>query len=137
MTETYTTTQVATHLHISPRQLQWADEMNVLKPKRCPVRRSRVRKGDRRYNELQALLLALIANLRERGVPLQRLRKHLPAIKSQFKKRLPQYVVLGKDVRFADTPDALLETVTKMPSAAYVVDICDLLARVDEIGETA
>jgi hypothetical protein len=104
MSETYTTTQVATHLHISPRQLQWADEANVLKPKRMP---RAAQTGTEGLPALQrtphALLLALIANLRERGVPLQRLRKHLPAIKSQFKKRLPLYVVLGKDVRFANT----------------------------------
>jgi DNA-binding transcriptional MerR regulator len=137
MSDHYTTTQVATHLHISPRRLQWADEANVLKPKRCPVRRSAVRKGDRRYNELQALLLALIVNLRERGVPLQRLRKHLPAIKSQFKKRLPLYVVLGKDVRFANTPDELLETVTNLRSGVYTVDVQALLAQVDGMRETA
>jgi DNA-binding transcriptional MerR regulator len=102
------------------------------------VRRSGGTKGDRRYNATTALLLlALIVNLRERGVPLQRLRKHLPAIKSQFKKRLPLYVVLGKDVRFANTPDELLETVTKMRSGAYVVDVQDLLARLDGMGETA
>jgi hypothetical protein len=79
---------------------------DVLKPKRIHPQTQWLPAP---IQQLDVLLIALIASCRAKGVPLQRLRKHLPAIKSQFKKRLPLYVVLGKDVRFANTPAALLK----------------------------
>jgi DNA-binding transcriptional MerR regulator len=129
MSETYTTAEVATHLHVSLRRLQWMDEADVLKPKRNGYQR--------RYSKSDVLLIALIASFRAKGASLQRLRKYLPAIKSQFEKRIPLYVVLGKDVRFSNASAALLKVVTKLRSGAYVVDVRDLLARLDGMGETA
>ena len=78
----YTSKEVMQRTAITARQLQWWDERGVVKPER---------EGRRRIYSRQALAeVAVICELRRRGVSLQKVRKVMRLLQREFGKRLAQ-----------------------------------------------
>lgn len=111
MEKCFTSAEIVALTGITARQLQWWDEQGIVVP---------ARKGHRRLYSLDDLAeIAVIADLRRRGFPLQRLRKVVRFLERQFGSRLAATV--GGDAEYhllTDGSRLYLET-----SAKQIVDI--------------
>jgi DNA-binding transcriptional MerR regulator len=96
---------------ITARQLQWWDERGVVKPQR---------QGHRRLYTMQNLTeVAVICQLRRKGVSLQGVRKVMRFLEREFGKGLAEIVSRNSDVHLlTDGTHLYLET-----SARQIVDI--------------
>src|SRR5580692_7468061 len=96
---------------ITARQLQWWDERGVVKPQR---------QGHRRLYTMQNLTeVAVICQLRRKGVSLQGVRKVMRFLEREFGKGLAEIVSRNSDVHLlTDGKHLFLET-----SAWQIVDI--------------
>ncbi|HTC49488.1 MAG TPA: MerR family transcriptional regulator [Candidatus Aquilonibacter sp.] len=96
---------------ITARQLQWWDERGVVKPQR---------QGHRRLYSMQNLTeVAVICQLRRKGVSLQGVRKVMRFLDREFGKGLAEIVSRNSDVHLlTDGTHLYLET-----SARQIVDI--------------
>jgi DNA-binding transcriptional MerR regulator len=96
---------------ITARQLQWWDERGVVKPHR---------QGHRRLYSMQNLTeVAVICQLRRKGVSLQGVRKVMRFLEREFGKGLAEIVSRNSDVHLlTDGTHLYLET-----SARQIVDI--------------
>jgi DNA-binding transcriptional MerR regulator len=96
---------------ITARQLQWWDERGVVKPQR---------QGHRRLYSLQNLTeIAVICELRRKGISLQGVRKVMRFLQREFGKGLAEIVSRNSDVHLlTDGTHLYLET-----SARQIVDI--------------
>jgi len=84
MTNIFTSAEVIGLTGISARQLQWWDERKVVVP---------AREGHRRLYSLDDVTeIAVICDLRRRGLSLQRVRKVIRLLQREFQKRLVQTV---------------------------------------------
>jgi DNA-binding transcriptional MerR regulator len=84
MEQRFTSRDVVALTGITPRQLQWWDEQGIVVP---------ARDGHRRLYSLQDLTeVAVICQLRSRGFSLQRVRKVMHLLKTEFNKRLAETV---------------------------------------------
>jgi len=108
---TFTSKEVVGLTRISPRQLQWWDEQGIVVP---------AREGHRRLYSLDDLAeIAVIADLRRRGFPLQRVRKVVRFLERQLGSRLAETVSGGSEYHLlTDGSRLYLET-----SAQQIVDI--------------
>src|SRR3954452_9369711 len=80
MQGSFTSAEVMARTGITARQLQWWDERRIVVP---------ARKGHRRLYSIDDLAeVAVICDLRRRGVSLQRVRKVMRLLQREFKKRL-------------------------------------------------
>ncbi|HSB75760.1 MAG TPA: MerR family transcriptional regulator, partial [Terriglobales bacterium] len=87
MQESFTSAEVVQLTGITARQLQWWDEQGIVVP---------LREGHRRLYSLDDLAeMAVIADLRRRGFPLQRVRKVIRFLQRQLGRRLAQTVSAG------------------------------------------
>jgi DNA-binding transcriptional MerR regulator len=78
----YTSNEVIARTGITPRQLQWWDERGVVQPER---------QGRRRVYSRQALAeVAVICELRRRGISLQKVRKVMRLLQREFGQRLAE-----------------------------------------------
>ena len=111
MTERFTSAQVVELTGITARQLQWWDEQGIVVPSR---------EGHRRLYTLDDLAeMAVIADLRRRGFPLQRVRKVVRFLQRELGSRLAQTVSGGSEYHLlTDGSRLYLET-----SAKQIVDI--------------
>jgi DNA-binding transcriptional MerR regulator len=96
---------------ITARQLQWWDERGVVKPQR---------EGHRRLYSMQNLTeVAVICELRRKGISLQGVRKVMRFLQREFGKGLAEIVDRNSDVHLLTDGNRLyLET-----SARQIVDI--------------
>jgi DNA-binding transcriptional MerR regulator len=96
---------------ITARQLQWWDERGVVKPQRV---------GHRRLYSMQNLTeVAVICELRRKGISLQGVRKVMRFLQREFGKGLAEIVDRNSDVHLLTDGNRLyLET-----SARQIVDI--------------
>ena len=96
---------------ITARQLQWWDERGVVKPER---------EGHRRLYSMQNLTeVAVICELRRKGISLQGVRKVMRFLEREFGQGLAETVGRGSDVHLlSDGTHLYLET-----SARQIVDI--------------
>ena len=96
---------------ITARQLQWWDERGVVKPER---------EGHRRLYSMQKLTeVAVICELRRKGISLQGVRKVMRFLQREFGKGLAEIVDRNSDVHLlTDGRRLYLET-----SARQIVDI--------------
>jgi DNA-binding transcriptional MerR regulator len=84
----YSSREVASLTGLSARQLQWWDEMHLL---RSSVPSHRTEAGgftERRYSSVELLELMVLADLRRRGFSVGRIRRLIDVLKSHFKVRL-------------------------------------------------
>src|SRR5512142_3258516 len=89
MDQRFTSAEVVSLTGITPRQLQWWDERGIVVP---------VHEGHRRlYSPDDLAEVAVICELRSRGVSLQRVRKVMRFVQKEFGKRLVETVVAGSD----------------------------------------
>jgi DNA-binding transcriptional MerR regulator len=111
MQERFTSQEVIALTGITPRQLQWWDERGVVKSKR---------EGHRRWYSMDRLIeMAVICELRRKGVSLQGVRKVLRFLEQELGKGLAE--VLGSNSEYhllTDGTHLYLET-----SARQIVDI--------------
>jgi DNA-binding transcriptional MerR regulator len=111
MQESFPSNEVIALTGITARQLQWWDERGVVKPQR---------QGHRRLYSLQNLTeIAVICELRRKGISLQGVRKVMRFLQREFGKGLAEIVSRNSDVHLlTDGTHLYLET-----SARQIVDI--------------
>src|SRR5579862_4614943 len=111
MEERFTSAEIVALTGITARQLQWWDEQGIVVP---------ARQGHRRLYCLDDLAeIAVIADLRRRGFPLQRVRKVARFIERHFGSRLARTVSGSAEYHLlTDGSRLYLET-----SAKQIVDI--------------
>lgn len=111
MEERFTSAQIVELTGITARQLQWWDEQGIVVP---------AREGHRRLYSLDDLAeIAVIADLRGRGFPLQKVRKVVRFLERQLGSRLAETVSGGSEYHLlTDGSRLYLET-----SAEQIVDI--------------
>lgn len=71
--ETFSSSEVSKMAHVSLRQLQWWDERGIINPRHSAHRRC--------YTREDALEVILVAELRDRGLSLQKIRSSLKQIR--------------------------------------------------------
>jgi DNA-binding transcriptional MerR regulator len=113
MEQRFTSREVVALTGITPRQLQWWDEQGIVVSER---------EGHRRLYSFQDLTeVAVLCELRSRGFSLQRVRKMMRTLKSQFNKRLAETVSGSSEYHLlTDGKRLYLET-----SARQIVDILE------------
>src|SRR5580698_3381016 len=111
MRDRFTSQQVIALTGITPRQLQWWDERDVVKPDR---------EGHRRLYSFDRLTeVAVICELRRKGFSLQGVRKVMRFLDREVGKGLAEIVARNSDVHLlTDGKRLYLET-----SARQIVDI--------------
>lgn len=111
MEERFTSAEIVRLTGITARQLQWWDEQGIVVP---------AREGHRRVYSFDDLAeIAVVADLRRRGFPLQRVRKVVRFLQRQLGRRLVQTVSEGGEYHLlTDGFHLYLET-----SAKQIVDI--------------
>jgi DNA-binding transcriptional MerR regulator len=111
MQERFLSQEVIALTGITARQLQWWDERGVVKPER---------EGHRRMYSMQNLTeVAVICELRRKGVSLQGVRKVMRFLEREFGKGLAEIVSRTSDTHLlTDGTHLYLET-----SARQIVDI--------------
>jgi DNA-binding transcriptional MerR regulator len=111
MQDNFTSREVVEVTGITPRQLQWWDERRIVRA---------TRQGHRRMYSMEDLTeIAVICELRQRGFSLQRVRKVIRFLQTEFDKRLAETVRSGSDYHLlTDGRNLYLET-----SARQIVDI--------------
>jgi DNA-binding transcriptional MerR regulator len=113
MQEKFTSRDVVALTGITPRQLQWWDERGIVVP---------AREGHARLYSIADLTeVAVICQLRSRGFSLQRVRKLMRSLKSEFSKRLSETVGGASECHLlTDGRSLYLET-----SSRQIVDILE------------
>ncbi len=111
MQDRFTSQEVIALTGITPRQLQWWDERGVVKPER---------EGHRRLYTMNHLTeVAVICELRRKGVSLQGVRKVIRFLEREFGKGLAEVVSHNSECHLlTDGTHLYLET-----SARQIVDI--------------
>lgn len=111
MQTSFTSAEVVTLTGITPRQLQWWDERGIVVPER---------QGHRRLYSIVSLAeLAVISDLRRRGLPLQRVRKVIRFLQREFGKSLAETVSDSSDYHLlTDGNTVFVET-----SAKQILDV--------------
>jgi DNA-binding transcriptional MerR regulator len=111
MQESFPSQEIIALTGITARQLQWWDERGVVKPQH---------QGHRRLYSLQNLTeIAVICELRRKGVSLQGVRKVMRFLQREFGKGLAEIVSRNSDIHLlTDGTHLYLET-----SARQIVDI--------------
>ncbi len=111
MEQRFTSYEVVALTGMTPRQLQWWDERGIVVPQR--EGRCRV------YTFDDLAEVAVIGELRSRGLSLQHVRKIMRWLQKEFGKRLAETVGAGSDYHLlTDGKNAYLET-----SPQQVIDI--------------
>ncbi len=111
MKDSFPSNEVIALTGITARQLQWWDERGVVKPER---------QGHRRLYSMQNLTeVAVICELRRKGISLQGVRKVMRFLQREFGKGLAEIVSRSSDIHLlTDGTHLYLET-----SARQIVDI--------------
>jgi DNA-binding transcriptional MerR regulator len=111
MKDSFPSNEVVALTGITARQLQWWDERGVVKPEH---------QGHRRLYSMQNLTeVAVICELRRKGISLQGVRKVMRFLQREFGKGLAEIVSRSSDIHLlTDGTHLYLET-----SARQIVDI--------------
>jgi DNA-binding transcriptional MerR regulator len=105
----YTSREVAGLTGLTARQLQWWDSRRLFKPAVAPQRTDAGGFTERRYTPLDVLELQVLADLRQRGFSIPRLRRLLTTMREMFGIRLyeaigdggPMTLLIGGDQLYA------------------------------------
>jgi DNA-binding transcriptional MerR regulator len=112
------TTELCRHLDVTPRQVQWWCEAGILSPERVA--------GNRQFDEDQVLLAAVVAELRRKGVGLERIRR----LHAQLKKLQDEYLVLWGHGSKWCPGRTLIQCVAHAPGPCIVVSLEELRAEI-------
>lgn len=134
---TLSTLEVANIAQVSLRQMQWWDEKRVVQPRH---------EGHRRiYNLREALDIAIIAELRRRGLSLQQIRRTLRQMRSELSECVADHgdrlvavselwLIITEQMRGAIVVKScaeVIEVLKARPSAAHVISLSDILGAVN------
>ena len=119
----FDTTQVSKFAKVSLRQLQWWDEQGVVRPRR---------EGHRRlYHASQVARVLLIAELRKRGLALNRMAHLLkgPVLKQIEERRVGERFLVGnsKAMYIIDSRSELVDDLKRATVPLFVLSVPDVL----------
>jgi DNA-binding transcriptional MerR regulator len=127
----FTSSQVVTFTGITLRQLQWWDERGMVVPRR---------EGHRRLYSLEDLAeIAVICELRQRGLSLQRVRKVMVFLQRELGKRLYQsastnsqihLLTDGKNIFIKDSPESIVDVLKNSRQPILAVCLSDTVQRI-------
>jgi hypothetical protein len=114
---------------VSARKLQWLDEQGCLKPDRAGGR-------NRRYRIEDALTIAIIVDLRMRGLSLQRIRAIVRRIRLEAGRLIylvsngqrPYLLIDGKSLSIELLPARILDELSTSKRHCFVVNVQDRVA---------
>src|SRR5271169_2580144 len=127
----FTTREVIQFTGITPRQLQWWDERGIVVPRR---------QGHRRLYSLEDLAeIAVICELRQRGLSLQRVRKVMGFLQREFGKRLYEsasansqvhLLTDGKNIFIKDSPESIVDVLKNSRQPILAICLSDTVQRI-------
>jgi DNA-binding transcriptional MerR regulator len=127
---TYSSTEVAQFARVTLRQLQWWDERKVVTP--------RHENHKRVYELREAAESMLVAELRRKGLPLQRIR-HLLRLFRQEMRRRPEELLSpdsecylltdGKSIQLEDRRERMIELLKSARKPLFLVSLSDQVRR--------
>jgi DNA-binding transcriptional MerR regulator len=115
---------------ITPRQLQWWDERGVVVPRR---------EGHRRLYSPQALAeIAVICELRRRGISLQKVRKVVRLLQKEFGRRLVQsghgtqchLLTDGRSIYIQTSAQQVLDVLSSARQPMFAICLSETVRRV-------
>lgn len=122
MSATYSTGDVSEMTGLSIRQLQWWDEKKILSPKQSGHRRI--------YTDHQALVLAIAADLRRKGMTLMPLRRVVRVmLKSPGEWNYIAFSETGKTVMFN-----VLSSAASFQGTVYVISVLTVKQAIQSHG---
>lgn len=124
----YTSREVAGMTGLTARQLQWWDSRRLFKPAVAPQRTDAGGFTERRYTPLDVLELQVLADLRQRGFSIPRLRRLLTTMRENFGIHLyeaigeggPMTLFIGGDQLYARMQDGRMFNL-EQPSQALLM----------------
>jgi DNA-binding transcriptional MerR regulator len=127
----FTSSQVVELTGITLRQLQWWDERGMVVP---------LRQGHRRLYSLEDLAeIAVICELRQRGLSLQRVRKVMAFLQCELGKRLCEstsansqvhLLTDGKNIFIRNSPESIVDVLRNSRQPILAVCLSDTVQRV-------
>jgi DNA-binding transcriptional MerR regulator len=127
----FTSSQVVEFTGITLRQLQWWDERGMVVPRR---------QGHRRLYSLEDLAeIAVICELRQRGLSLQRVRKVMGFLQRELGKRLYEsasansqihLLTDGKNIFIKDSPESIVDVLKNSRQPILAVCLSDTVQRI-------
>ena len=135
---TYNTADVAGLAQVTLRQLQWWDERKVVSPRHEGYRRS--------YRLDEALEIAVIAELRRKGVSLQKIRPVLRFLRHEMRGRLEDVLspdsrfhllTDGKSVHLEDRHERIIDLLKSARKPMLLVSLGDQVRRLEGIPRRA
>lgn len=125
---TFRTSEVAERAGVTLDQLRWWDESGLVTPT-GRARRENGRLTLREYTFTEAVMAALLGDLRRRGVSLFKLRRLVHSGYSDELASKSFLVVNGKIAAFADTADEAIKAAVNLRKAIMLVSLNDLRQR--------
>jgi DNA-binding transcriptional MerR regulator len=129
---TYRSTEVARLAQVTLRQLQWWDERKVVMPRH---------EGHKRVYQLRETVeIMMIAELRRKGLPLQRIRRVLRLLQREMGRRLENLLSLdsqchlltdGKSVYWEDQPERVIDLLKGAQEPMFLVCVSDQVRRLE------
>lgn len=114
---------VATIANVSLRQLQWWDVRGIVSPRH---------EGHRRiYDELDAVQIKVVGELRARGVPLRRAAQVVRFL-SRLRQPVGFIVVTPRNISHHVGEHELVAFITGLREPAHVIDLHDSLSAIRE-----
>jgi DNA-binding transcriptional MerR regulator len=127
---TYSSTEVAQLAQVTLRQLQWWDERNVVTPRH---------EGHKRLYELdRAIEITVIAELRRKGLPLQRIRHLLRLFRQEMSRRCEELLLPdsecylltdGKSIQLEDRHERMIDLLKSARKPMFLVSLSDQVRR--------
>ncbi len=127
----FTSNEVVALTGITPRQLQWWDERGVVSPARDGRRRL--------YATADVLEIAVICELKAKGVSLQRVRRVMRLLQREFGKRLAEVarnggschlLTDGRSVFLETSPEQVIDVLTNARQPMLAVCLSDAVRRI-------
>lgn len=133
---TFTSGEVVALTGITPRQLQWWDERGIVTPSRD---------GHRRLYSLDDLAeVAVICELRQRALSLQRIRKVIRFLQNELGKRLietvsgSEYHLLtdGKNIYLESSARGVIDVLKNSRQPMFAICLSDTVTRIQSAIES-
>src|ERR1051326_5216226 len=131
---TYSSVEVSTLASVSLRQLQWWDERKVVSPRH---------EGHRRvYFAAEVVEITVIAELRRKGLSLQKIRRVLRFLQREMGKRLAEVmssasdlhlVTDGKSIYLEDQHERIIDILKSARQPMFLVCVSDQARRLSEV----
>lgn len=130
---TFSSSDVSRIAEVSLRQLQWWDERKVVSPRH---------QGHRRlYQPEEVIEITVIAELRQKGFSLQKIRRVLRFLQREMGKRLSEVLQAGSDLHLVtdgksiyleDKQERIIDILKNAKQPMFVVCVSDQVRRLDK-----